>query len=85
MVKLGKDVSGEDIIILEETEYYSIVIPLKNLDRPCEEVLEPVRRDRNHPLRGKTLKQAILEDFEDRMGWGKYKRELKELGILGSL
>jgi len=82
MVKLGKDVSGEDIIILEETERYRIVIPLENLDRPCEEVLNPVRRDPNHPLRGKTLKQAILEDVEDKMGWRKYIRELKELGIL---
>jgi len=45
-------------------------------------VAEAKRKGEPHPLIGKTLRQAILEDAEDKMGYWKYKALLSDLGLL---
>jgi hypothetical protein len=70
---------GKEIIILEEGDFGVIWIEKENLFKMCEEIFEDVKSDPNHPLRGKTLLQAIMQDAEDRLGWRKYLPQLKEL------
>jgi len=83
MVRLAKHpVDGKEIIIFEETPHFYIWIYRENLDRLAEDLFHPVQKDPEHPARGKTLRQLIAEDSEDRMGWGRYVRELKELRVL---
>jgi len=81
MPRKGK-LHGKDIIILEELPEGIIWIEEEDLFKPCEEIFEEVRADLDHPLRGKRLIDAIRDDVEDRMGWGKYKPYLKRRGWL---
>ena len=73
---------GKDVIILEETPTGIIWIEEEKLFKRCEELFPEVAKDENHPLRGKTLIQAIAEDKDDRLGWGKYKSYLKRRGLI---
>jgi len=70
---------GKDVIILEEGEFGVIWVEKAMLFKPCEGVFEDVKADPKHPLRGKTMLQAILEDVEDKMGWRKYVADLRKL------
>jgi len=83
LVKRGKDPeSGKPIIIFEDTpERYTWTYE-EYLDKLAEELFPTVREDRSHPARGKTLRQLVIEDTEDHMGWGEYKEGLKKLGLL---
>jgi len=73
---------GKDIIILEELPHGIIWIEEETFFKLCEEIFEAVRADPDHPLRGKRLIDAIAEDVEDKMGWGKYKSYLRRRGWL---
>ena len=57
-----------------------ISIESDKLSQNCEDVLDEVKKDPGHKLRGKTLLQAIKQDKDDTMGWKKYHKKLKEEG-----
>jgi len=73
---------NKPVIILEEDERGFMWIYEEDFHKLCEDIFPEVKADPRHKLRGKTLKQAILEDTADEMGWGKYKKPLQDLGIL---
>jgi len=73
---------GKSIIILEEDEKGFTWIEEEKFAMLCEDIFPEVKEDPLHELRGKTLAQAILEDIDDKLGYGKYKTALTELGIL---
>jgi len=78
-IKRGK-LHGKDIIILEELPNAIVWIEEEKLFKKCEEIFSDVAENPDHKLRGKTFLQAIMEDKDDKLGWGKYKKGLKELG-----
>jgi len=67
---------GKTIIVLESDEKGFIWIEEEKLTKPCEDVFP----EAEEALIGKTLTQAIKEDVEDKMGYGKYKALLQGLG-----
>jgi len=58
-----------------------IYIEEELLGKLCEDIIDEVKTDTTHPLRGKTFAQAIKEDVADKMGYGKYKEGLRKLGF----
>jgi len=83
--KVGRQVLyGKPSIVLESDEKGFIWIEEEMLTKLCEDVFIEVKEAKEkgepHPLIGKTLALAIKEDVEDKMGWGKYKPLLRELG-----
>jgi len=79
-IKKGK-LHGKNIIILEELPNAIIWIEEEDLTKKCEDLFPEVANNPNHKHRGKTLLQAIKDDVDDKMGWGKYKKGLRELGF----
>jgi len=76
-------VKGKRVVVLEEDGFGGFVsIEVEKLTKLCEDVFPGVKADTGHKLRGKTLRQAILEDTADELGWAKYKAKLQELGLL---
>lgn len=73
---------GKPVIILEETPKYMIVVEEEAFDKKCEDILLDVSNDPKHPLRGKTLIEAIKEDTEGKLGYKKYLKDLIELGVI---
>jgi len=75
---------GKDIIVLEFDEKGFIWIEEEILTKPCEDIIPEVKEAKEkgepHPLIGKAFTQAIKEDVEDKMGYGKYKDLLRDLG-----
>jgi len=83
--KIGRQkIYGTDIIILESDEKGFIWIEEEIMTKLCEdiflEVKEAKEKGEPHPLIGKTMIDAIKEDVEDKMGYGKYKPLLRGLG-----
>jgi len=75
---------GTEIIVLELDERGFIWIERGDLVKPCEDIFPEVQEAKEkgepHPLIGKTLLEAIKGDVEDKMGWGRSKPLLRELG-----
>jgi len=83
--KIGRQTMyGKPCIVLESDEKGFFWIEEEILTKLCEdifiEVKEAKEKGEPHPLIGKTLIEAIKEDVEDKMGWGKYKPLLRDLG-----
>jgi len=84
--KVGRQTMyGTNIIVLESDEKGFIWIEEEMLASLCEDVIPEVReakeKSKPHPLIGKAFTQAIKEDVEDKMGYGKYKSLLRDLGF----
>jgi len=77
---------GTYVIVLERDDKGFIFIAEAAFNTLCEDLFEGVaeskRKGEPHPLIGKTLREAILEDVDDKMGYGKYKALLSDLGLL---
>lgn len=73
---------GKPVIVLEETDKYMIVVEEEAFNKKCEDILVDVAQNQQHPLRGKTLAKAILEDAENKLGYRKYLKDLIELGVI---
>lgn len=73
---------GKPVIVLEELQNAIVYVEEEKFGALCEDIFDDVKNNPAHPLRGKTLKRAINDDTDDRMGYGKYKNDLKKLGVI---
>jgi len=84
--KVGKQILyGKPSIVLESDEKGFIWIEEEELTKLCEDIIPEVKEAKEkgepHPLIGMTFTQAIKEDVEDKMGYGKDKGLLRGLGF----